>query len=73
MKIGSLRKFHLMTKPCNFASQKVGVVFQRNQKKKKALQPTLRWKGSESNNEKGICSWSVCPCIGRRLPKLGGT
>lgn len=38
-KIGSLRKFHLMTKPCNFASQKVGVVFQRNRKKKKPYSP----------------------------------
>lgn len=32
MKNGSLRKLHLMTKPCNFASQKVGVVFQTTQK-----------------------------------------
>lgn len=31
MKIESLRKLHLMTKPCNFASQKVGVVFQTTQ------------------------------------------
>jgi len=64
-----------MTKPCNFASQKVGVVFQRNREKKKktTLQPTLKWKGSESNNEKGICSWSVCACTGRGLLRLGGT
>lgn len=38
MKIGSLRKFHLMTKPCNFASWKVGVVFQRSQKSPAAHQ-----------------------------------
>lgn len=54
MKIGSLRKLHLMTKPCNFACQKVGVVFQRTQKTVQHYIPLSE--GIESSNEKGICS-----------------
>lgn len=75
MEIGSARKFHLMTKPCNFVSrccfsEKLKI----KNKKSPTLQPTLRWKGRESNNEKGIYLFMVCcTCIGRRLPRLGGT
>lgn len=54
MKNGSLRKLHLMTKPCNFASQKVGVVFQTTQKTPQLYIPLSD--GIESSNEKGICS-----------------
>lgn len=71
MKNGSLRKLHLMTKPCNFASQKVGVVFQTTQKTPQLYIPLSD--GIESSNEKGICSWSVCTSTGTILLRLGGT
>lgn len=71
MKIGSLRKLYLMTKPCNFASQKVGVVFQTTQETPQPYIPLSD--GIESSNEKDICSRSVCISIGKILLRLGGT
>lgn len=71
MKIGSLTKLRLMTKPCNFACWKVGVVFQTTRKTPQPYIPLSD--GIESNNEKGVCSWSVCTSVGRILLRLGGT
>lgn len=50
---------------------KVGVVFQTTQKTPQPYIPLSD--GIESSNEKGICSWSVCTSMGRKLLRLGGT